>query len=105
MHTEGCPNLEPVYDLILSCLTELRLHVPIRRIEIRSAEEAERHHFLGSPSILIDSKDIELAEVDRPAVFGCRLYATEGRLSGVPERRLIMKSLLSARDSVRGDKP
>jgi hypothetical protein len=104
LHTEGCPNLEPAYELLLSCLAELKLDLPITRIVVRSAEEAERYHFLGSPSIQIDSKDIETTEVERPNVFGCRLYVAEGRFSGVPERRLIMKCLLSARESGLGDK-
>jgi hypothetical protein len=99
LYTEGCPNLERTYTLLLSCLRELGINEPIRRIEVHSPDEAMRYHFLGSPSIQIDGKDIEFGASGGPPLYGCRLYTSEGRLTGVPEKNLIIRSLVDTLDN------
>jgi len=47
--------------------------------EVAGPEEAERLHFTGSPTILVDGSD-PFGAADAPVAFACRFYVTpEGR--------------------------
>lgn len=49
---------------------------------IDSQEDADRCHFIGSPTICVDGKDV-FPEPGHPASIACRLYP--GRRAGAPE--------------------
>jgi hypothetical protein len=54
-------------------------------IEVKDAATAQKVEFLGSPSIRIDGRDVELAaRSSRAFGFGCRTYIHEGGRTGVP---------------------
>lgn len=56
---EGCPNYEPARDLVQQVASATGVHTQVRLIEIRSEVEAERLHFLGSPSVRVNGRDVE----------------------------------------------
>ena len=89
----GCPHHEPTLNLTNEVLGELGLDVEIRVIPVESADEAVRHRFVGSPSVRVDGKDIELDAHERTD-FGlsCRIYAG----GGVPPRELLVEALREA---------
>lgn len=72
---DGCPNWKEA-DARLEALRSEGLDVVIRRQLIDSPEEAERHGFRGSPTILIDGVD-PFADPDAPHGLSCRIYATD----------------------------
>jgi hypothetical protein len=60
---------------------------------IDSQDDADRRHFIGSPTICIDGNDL-FPEPGRPASLACRLYP--GARAGVPELRDLRQALKKA---------
>ncbi len=83
---EGCPS----HPRALSDLTELLDEFQIARDQLRVNEvkteaDARRDHFIGSPTIRIDGKDI-VDPGDTPFGLDCRVYfRRDGRASPVPD--------------------
>jgi hypothetical protein len=98
LYFEGCPN----YAELLPRLRELVAaegideEVELRRVE--TPEEAERQHFLGSPTVRIDGADVDPTAHDREE-FGleCRLYRTEGGLEATPPEAWVRSAIGRAR--------
>ncbi len=85
-----CPHHRPTRDLIETTLSDLGLHLEVEETDIRDQDEAERHRFLGSPSIRVDGVDIEPGAHERTAyALGCRLYGA----SGMPPKALLVEAL------------
>ncbi len=90
LYFEGCPKLEPTLSLADDVLSEVGLSDEVRRVEVRTPEDAERHRFLGSPSVRVDGKDIEPgAESRTEYALSCRLYGG----SGFPPKELLVAAL------------
>ncbi len=62
---DSCPNHEPTMDLAREVLSELGLEAEIREVLVETAEDAETHRFVGSPTVRVNGKDIEPDSVDR----------------------------------------
>lgn len=105
---DGCPHYRRVWSDLLDVVAEARLDVAVRPIEIRDPEQAAALSFAGSPTVLVEGRDLE----DRcgPGVMACRVYRENGNL-GWPGRDLLRRRLEAAdrihRDgsSSRGDDP
>lgn len=67
-------------------------------VEIKDINMAETEHFLGSPTIQINGKDIEEEKETHPALFGCRMYNIKEGLSGIPPLDLIRKAVRTAKN-------
>ncbi len=94
LYFSGCPHHRPTRELIDSTLSELGLDAEVEEVEVRDQREAERHQFLGSPSIRVDGADIEPgAESRTEYALSCRMYGS----SGIPSRQLL-KAALGGRD-------
>lgn len=76
---DGCPHA----DLAETRLREALGDVSIRREMVDDPEEAERLEFRGSPTILVDGRDLFGDPAD-PVGLSCRLYRTEDGLEGSP---------------------
>ena len=55
----------------------------VRHRLVTTVEEAERLHFRGSPTILIDGVD-PFADPDAPVGSACRLYRNDSDVAGAP---------------------
>ncbi len=63
-------------------------------MEVNSAEDAERHRFLGSPSVRVNGHDVEPGADDLDTfVFACRIYRTADGLRGTPSEKWIQAAL------------
>jgi glutaredoxin len=95
---DGCPST----DRALSELREALDDVGLRDLEIRTREidsdlEAEQAGFCGSPTILIDGKDVGGASDDDQIGLGCRVYRRrDGRISPTPDPEDLRDALRSA---------
>lgn len=101
----GCPNHKPAIELVEDTTRDLGVDFELVEVEVRSAEDAIRHRFLGSPSIRVNGVDIEPAARQR-SDFGlaCRTYG--GR--GLPPNRMLAVALCGKTvtlDSKRRDSP
>ena len=64
---------------------------------VADAAEAQTMRFIGSPTIRIDGTDVEGANAEaRGYAYGCRIYTSEGGLTGWPSVEQIRKALQRA---------
>lgn len=82
-HTEGCPNVAKAEARLRSALGSLDGEVPIRLELVSTPDEAQRLEFGGSPSIVVDGRDLFPEPMGEPAL-ACRIYRTEDGPDGAP---------------------
>ena len=82
LYFDDCPNWK-VANEHLEALTGEICGLEISRVEVTTPEDAERHRFRGSPSVLIDGRD-PFADPDDPVGLSCRVYQTPDGPAGSP---------------------
>ena len=66
-------------------------------MEVTDVETAEQLHFLGSPTIRVEGRDVEPGADERDDfALSCRVYRSEHGLTGQPDAQLIRDALTSA---------
>jgi hypothetical protein len=91
---EGCPSHPEAWQHLQEVLHDMKLNVQPESIEIKTDEEAEHWHFLGSPTILVNGQDIDPNASTSPSRLTCRLYFKEdGRPSPLPSKTMIQRAL------------
>jgi len=80
-----CPNLERAVTSARDVLARYSGSDELRLVEICTPDEAQKHRFLGSPTVRVNRLDVERASRARTD-FGiqCRVYAVDDRLIGSP---------------------
>ncbi len=99
IHAPDCPNVPRARAHLLKGFAEAG--IPPKWTEWSRGDAAGPAHVLhyGSPTILVNGKDVAGAE-PMAGVSTCRLYpGARGRLEGAPPVRLIAEALRSARGS------
>jgi hypothetical protein len=94
----GCPSHPKARTMLLEAMTEAGLAPgDLVTIQMVTQEDADREHFIGSPTIRIDGVDIVPVGVDEPAALTCRLYFTAaGRPSPLPDRQIVVDAVAAA---------
>ena len=96
LYFDGCPSYEALLTRVRTLLAETGVAADVRLRCVRSANEAERERFLGSPTLRIDGRDIDPAASERTDYgLKCRLYANGNGLRGMPPDALILEALAS----------
>lgn len=103
---EGCPSTDKARSLLRTTLDELgQGDVEIQMLEIETDEQARRHGFRGSPTVLIDDADLtqllgsepEAEETEAETALTCRLYRRrDGRISPTPDPDDVRDALIRA---------
>ena len=66
----------------------------VKNVRVTSGEDARKKFFLGSPSIRIDSVDLDGREANRrPFILGCRVYPEGDQTKLWPSVELIRQAL------------
>jgi hypothetical protein len=66
----------------------------IEIIKVETDEQAQRLHFIGSPTILVDGQDIDAPPTEAYPALTCRAYSLEdGRISPLPSPNMIRAAL------------
>ncbi|MFQ6008036.1 MAG: DUF2703 domain-containing protein [Candidatus Zixiibacteriota bacterium] len=100
LYFDGCPNHEQALENLQECLQQLLLDQQVERIKVENNEDAVKHRFLGSPSIRINGKDLEIEEDDTTEYsMQCRRYQTKSGIQGYPPKELILTALKGVTDS------
>jgi hypothetical protein len=90
---EGCPHGSGALQLARTVAADFDGKADVRLVYIEE-QEADVRHFLGSPSIRVDGRDIEPgAATRRDYAFSCRLYATARGLSPLPDQAWLRDAL------------
>lgn len=88
-----CPHEPAAAQVLTQALADVGLgSVGYSVAVVESQEEADRRHFVGSPTIAVDGADL-FPEPTRPASLACRLYP--GR-SAAPDLRALRQVLKRA---------
>jgi hypothetical protein len=88
LYFNDCPSWKQALDNLDAALTAEKISAEIKLILVESDEAAAREKFLGSPSIRVDGHD--LWPEDRQSYhLGCRVYATEAGIRGVPSLEML----------------
>lgn len=84
----GCPNSEEVLNTVKKIIEKAEYKIDFEETLVESQEAAERYKFRGSPTVLINGKDLEdLPENPTPSL-SCRYYQ-----NGLPSTSDIEKVL------------
>jgi len=94
---EGCPSHPEALRQLHEVLADEGLDPEIVELrEVVSDEQAERERFLGSPTILVDGRDVAPAD-GQPVGLACRVYRLrDGRPSPTPDRDDVRDAIRSA---------
>ena len=77
-------------------MKEEGIRAEIEVIEVKTSEDVEKLKFMGSPTILLDGRDIDPATNPYYAI-SCRAYRLEdGRISPLPSEVMIRKAIRKA---------
>jgi hypothetical protein len=94
---DGCPNAEGAKQLVRDAVKELNVAADIEVVKVVDNDDAVAKRFLGSPSIRINGKDIEVDEDDTTQYsMRCRVYRDGNKQSGLPSRELLISALQDA---------
>ena len=88
---EGCPGHPPLRDMARDVLAAFGIQGGLEEINVDSPERAQSLAFKGSPTLLIDGRDLE-DRTDAIHGLGCRVY--DGK--PVPEKWLVEAAVLRA---------
>jgi hypothetical protein len=94
LYFDGCPSYETLLPRLRSLLADQRIEEEVELRRVESVDDAEREHFLGSPTVRLDGEDVDPGAGTRTD-FGlkCRLYRSEEGTSGVPPERWITEAI------------
>jgi hypothetical protein len=91
---EGCPSHPEALLLLSEVLSERGLETPVELHEVLTHEQARELGFPGSPTILVDGRDVDPAGAEAPPALTCRVYRLpDGRPSPVPSREQLEEAL------------
>ena len=97
LYFEGCPSHELALERLHQVLAEEGIDAEIEVVKVETDAQAEQLHFMGSPTILVEGRDIDPPPADLQFALTCRVYRREdGRISPLPPPELIRRSLRAA---------
>ncbi len=98
LYFEGCPNHEIALSNLKESLSEFGIQADIKIYNVESPEDASKYRFLGSPSIRINNKDLEIDEDELTEYsMRCRRYKNGDVMEGFPSKGLIQRNLSKAK--------
>ena len=91
---DGCPNYLTALRKLNAAIRELDLTERAELVKVKDNDDAEQKHFLGSPSIRIDGRDIEgLEEPPDGCAMCCRRYRLGDQILNYPPEAKILEAL------------
>jgi hypothetical protein len=97
LYFEDCPSHERALERLREVVAEEGIAAEIEIVKVETDVQAEHLRFVGSPTILVEGRDIDPPPPDLQFALTCRVYRREdGRISPLPSPELIRRSLHSA---------
>ena len=93
---EDCPNRGMALVVVERVVDETGIPAEIEVVDVSSDEEAESYRALGSPTVLVDGRDVDPAPMYDEYSADDRLDRTHRGPSGWPEAEWIRDALLRA---------
>ncbi|MHB9014283.1 MAG: thioredoxin domain-containing protein [Ignavibacteriaceae bacterium] len=86
---EGCPNHKKMDDNLKEAIKGLEEKIELTKILVEDDNTAKKVSFRGSPTLLIEGKDVEDLPAPENPSLACRFYP-----GGVPSAELIRKMII-----------
>jgi len=97
LYFEDCPSHEAALERLRQTIAEEGVAAEVEVIKVETDEEALRYRFLGSPTILVEGRDIDPPPTGAQYALTCRAYRREdGRITPLPPAELIRQALRKA---------
>lgn len=94
LYYEECPSHDVALDRLRQVMAEQGVHAEIEIIKVETDEQAQRLRFVGSPTILINGRDIDPPPADAYYALTCRAYRLEDDcISPLPSHDMIRRAL------------
>ncbi len=94
LYYEDCPSHDEALERLRQVMAEEGVDSEIEIIKVETDEQAQRLRFVGSPTILIDGRDIDPPPSDAYYALTCRAYRLEdGRISPLPSPDMMRRAL------------
>jgi hypothetical protein len=94
---EECSSHEPALERLREVLVEEGFDTNVEVVRVESEEQAHALCFVGSPTILVNGRDIDPPPPDSRYALTCRTYHLEdGRISPLPSRGMIRQAIGAA---------
>lgn len=90
---QGCPNADDAFARVEQALQEESARAAVEQVEVDTPEFAQELHFVGSPSVRIDGKDIEPGADARDHGLMCRTYRDGDNTTGVPPLEMVRAAI------------
>lgn len=93
----GCPSHKQALERLKKVLGDSGVEAVIEIVEVESWQQAAGLGFIGSPTILVDGRDIDpTGREGLPVGLACRVYRhQDGRISPLPSEDLIRRAITS----------
>jgi hypothetical protein len=99
VYEKTCPNIEVARSQLLRAFTEEGITPLWMEWEVSTSEAPSYIHGYGSPTILVDGKDVSGGDIDGDD-YCCRVYSHGENNKGVPAISDIVNALKSARQAL-----
>jgi hypothetical protein len=94
LYVDGCPHHGVLVSRLRALLARTGVDGEVTSRRVGSEHEARTLHFLGSPTVRVDGRDVEPgADARTDYGMGCRLYRTADGVGGTPADALIRAAL------------
>ena len=94
LYFDGCPSWQVGLENLKAALSQAGLQAEIQLIRVADNAEANRLHFLGSPSFHINGMDLWPEQRDMHAL-SCRVYPSPQGMKGAPTVEILRAKLRS----------
>jgi hypothetical protein len=101
LYWEDCLSHEEALQRVRQVMAEEGIQAPVTLVKVETWEQAEQLRFIGSPTILVNGKDIQPPPPGAYYALTCRTYYLEdGRVSPLPSLALIRRALSAGQTDV-----
>lgn len=100
LYIRGCQGREPTLRLLEQAIADEGIEATITQIEVTDPRVTG---FLGSPTVLINGRDIEPSDMAiLPSGLACRSYIDDGARQGFPPHEVIANAVRRAKGPREG---
>lgn len=97
VYDADCPNVDSARAVLREALTALGVREEWQEWDRGSPETPQFLRRFGSPTVLVNGRDVGGDDGSRAGANSCRIYAdASGRVSGVPSPQLILAAIAAA---------
>jgi hypothetical protein len=92
LYFDGCPSWEPSLVSLKTAIEAEQISAELKLVKIDNSDQAQREHFLGSPSFRVNGTDLWPEERSRYSL-NCRVYKTPTGMRGTPTIEMLREEI------------